>query len=162
MSIRINQLDPSQENILKEILSENNNNNISVIYGPPGTGKSHLIVSMLFELAVRNKKVLFVSQNTEALDVITRMVKKLEKDLFDIDSSNRSNNYISITDFFLILTNKDCRTKKYLRETYNRLSGKSFPRFKTNETNDSNGIHYDLSYIFLDKEDNMKSEKIPL
>lgn len=48
MSIRINQLDPSQENILKEILSENNNNNISVIYGPPGTGKSHLIVSMLF------------------------------------------------------------------------------------------------------------------
>ena len=139
MSIRINQLDPSQENILKEILSENNNNNISVIYGPPGTGKSHLIVSMLFELAVRNKKVLFVSQNTEALDVITRMVKKLEKDLFDIDSSNRSNNYISIT-----------------------VSGKSFPRFKTNETNDSNGIHYDLSYIFLDKEDNMKSEKIPL
>ena len=26
------------------------------------------------------------------------MVKKLEKDLFDIDSSNSSNNYISITD----------------------------------------------------------------
>ena len=111
MPTRINQLDPSQENILNEILSENNNNNISVIYGPPGTGKSHLIVSMLFELAVRHKKVLFVSQNTEALDVITRMVKKLEKDLFDINSSNSSNNYISITDFFLTLTNKDCRTK---------------------------------------------------
>ena len=158
MPTRINQLDPSQENILNEILSENNNNNISVIYGPPGTGKSHLIVSMLFELAVRNKKVLFVSQNTEALDVITRMVKKLEKDLFDIDSSNGSNNYISITDFFLTLTNKDCRTKKYLRETYNRLNGKSFPKFKKSETDDSNGIHYDLSYTFLDKEDNTKIE----
>jgi len=56
--ITINQLDPSQKYILKSLLNPNikRDKNIFVIYGPPGTGKSHLIVSLLFELAFRKKK----------------------------------------------------------------------------------------------------------
>ena len=75
METTINSLDPSQKSTLESILSGNSNN--VVVYGPPGMGKSHLIVSLLFELAAKGKKVLFVSQNSEALNVIIRKYKSL-------------------------------------------------------------------------------------
>lgn len=79
MKTTINSLDPSQKSALDSILSGSSNN--TVVYGPPGTGKSHLIVSLLFELAAEGKSVIFVSQNSEALNVIVRMYKGLHKEL---------------------------------------------------------------------------------
>ena len=79
MQTTINSLDPSQKSALESILNGDSNN--TVIYGPPGTGKSHLIVSLLFELAAKGKQVLFVSQNSEALNVIVRKYKELHEEL---------------------------------------------------------------------------------
>jgi AAA+ ATPase superfamily predicted ATPase len=122
--ITINQLDPSQKYILKSLLNHDieRDKNIFVIYGPPGTGKSHLIVSLLFELAVKKKKILFVSQNTEALDVVDRMISKLEKELID---NKYNENYISLRNFCLMLTCKEHKTLKYIKEQNERILSKS-------------------------------------
>jgi hypothetical protein len=58
----------------------------------------------LCELAIRKKKILFVSQNTEALDVVDRMISKLEKELID---NKHNENYISLQDFCLMLNRKN-------------------------------------------------------
>jgi hypothetical protein len=152
----INQLDPSQENVLKQLIfSQDKENNISIVYGPPGTGKSHLIVSLLFELAIRKKKVLFVSQNTEALEVIERMINKLEHELLDIKKVGTDENNISLTDFCFMLDKQKYRTKKYIRESYNKLSLKAFPSFDENKTNLPNDESpYKVAYVNLDKETN--------
>ncbi|MDR3306353.1 MAG: DUF2075 domain-containing protein [Endomicrobium sp.] len=150
----INQLDPSQKNVLRQLTcpSQDKASNISIVYGPPGTGKSHLIVSLLFELVIKKKKVLFVSQNTEALKVIERMINRLERELFDIKEKDLFDNNISLTDFCLMLNDSKCRTKKYIKESYNRLSSKIFPPF--NENNLPNASRYDLTYVNLDREAN--------
>ncbi|MCA6070014.1 MAG: hypothetical protein LE180_02710 [Endomicrobium sp.] len=160
--ITINQLDPSQSNVLMQLLSleKETNNNVSVVYGPPGTGKSHLIVSLLFELAKRNKKILFVSQNTEALEVINRMVKKFEHSLFDVKSGDLfDSSNISLTDFFLMLGNSKQRTKKFIKESYNRISAKHFPIFYERKTELLDAPPYNLSYTNLDKDLNENVEE---
>lgn len=114
--LSINALDPSQAKVLESLLDDkSSNSDFSVVYGPPGTGKSHLIISLLFELAKRNKKVLFVSQNTEALDVIGRMYHNLEKDykFGDYDAS--------FLDFCLMLYKSSNTKLKYIKQLVNRL-----------------------------------------
>jgi len=51
---------------------------VSIIEGPPGTGKSELIANTLVHLAAHNKKVLFVSQKSQALKVVKDKLKTLE------------------------------------------------------------------------------------
>jgi len=138
----INQLDPLQEYILKSLLNceTKYDNNVSVIYGPPGTGKSYLIVSLLFELAIRKKKILFVSQNREALDVIDRMISRIEDKLIEQDDKN----YISLRDFCLMIYKKRGTPN-------NHTSPKIFPDFDPNSTEADNDIPYNLSYVNLDK-----------
>ena len=114
--LSINTLDPSQAKVLESLLDDkSSNSDFSVVYGPPGTGKSHLIISLLFELAKRNKKVLFVSQNTEALDVIERMYRQLKDDyeLGDYDASFLN---------FCLMLHKSSNTKlKYIKQLADRL-----------------------------------------
>ena len=107
----INPLDPSQEQALKGVL--NNKEDVAVIYGPPGTGKSHLILSLLFELATRGDKILFVSQNTDALDVITRMYRRLNKDLGIKEDS------LSFLDFCWCLNEPAQRRVTYIKQQKN-------------------------------------------
>jgi len=144
----INQLDPSQEYILKSLLNfkTKSDNNISVIYGPPGTGKSYFIVSLLFELAIRKKKILFVSQNREALDVIDRMISRIENELIEQDGEN----YISLRDFCLMIYKKR-GTLKYITEQCKHALSKVFPNFDPDSTEADNDIPYNLSYVNLDK-----------
>ncbi|MCX6782553.1 MAG: AAA domain-containing protein [Candidatus Levybacteria bacterium] len=52
------------------------NNQASIIQGPPGTGKSETIANILCHLAANNKKVLFVSQKSQALKVVKDKLKK--------------------------------------------------------------------------------------
>ncbi|MBQ6450215.1 hypothetical protein IJJ08_04960 [bacterium] len=146
MTPTINLLDPSQRQVLNSLLE--NRDQINVVYGPPGTGKSHLIVSLLFELAVRGQKVLFVSQNVEALQVIGRMIAKLENE-FRLGS-----NHLSFLDFCWQLTDSQQRRLHYLRDTRSRLANKQIRSFH-NQSQDSEPLSpYRLAYTHLDKSRN--------
>ena len=104
----INALDPSQSSVLDKLTS-NDVPDLSLVYGPPGTGKSHLIVSLLFELARQEKKVLFVSQNREALDVVIRKYHEIDKSL------GLSAGDFRFLDLCLCLSDPAQRTLKYIR-----------------------------------------------
>ncbi|MBI3984424.1 MAG: hypothetical protein HY344_00565 [Candidatus Levybacteria bacterium] len=51
-------------------------NQASIIQGPPGTGKSETIANILCHLAANGKKVLFISQKSQALKVVKDKLKK--------------------------------------------------------------------------------------
>lgn len=158
MNITINSLDPSQKQVLDSLLSNDNESDISVVYGPPGTGKSHLIVSLLFELATRKNKVLFVSQNTEALEVINRMVKKLER------SMKLSSDHLSFLDFCLMLNRTEQRRLKYMKSQRDRIFTKELrPTTYIKHTVDMDNMPYNLSFTYLDKVQNENlPEELPL
>ena len=52
------------------------NNKAAIIQGPPGTGKSETIANLLCHLAANGKRVLFVSQKSQALKVVKDKLKK--------------------------------------------------------------------------------------
>jgi len=147
-------LDPSQKNTFNSI--DNDPASIQIVYGPPGTGKSQLVVSLLERLAGENKKVLFVSQNTEALRVIERMIKRTES----IIGYPNDNKYLSLLDFCLMLHNPTHRYLKYLREQYSKISSKQLPNIFM--TDKPSVIQYPLQYTTLDHNSNyhIKSDHI--
>lgn len=49
---------------------------VSMLIGPPGTGKSFTIAALAVEQISRNKTVLIVSRNDEAVDVVKRKIEK--------------------------------------------------------------------------------------
>lgn len=77
----INELDFSQENVLKEI----NDSDSIVVQGPPGTGKSQTITSIISQSILKGKKVLMVSEKKTALDVIYSRLGELSKFALLID-----------------------------------------------------------------------------
>lgn len=144
VDITFSSLDPSQKNAFR--LIDNDSSSLHIVHGPPGTGKSQLVVSLLERLASKNKKVLFVSQNTEALKVIERMIERTEKAIgWPTDKK-----YISLLDFCLMLYNPTHRHLKYLREQYTRISGKQLPTINTQDAPDE--IKYILKYTNLNHE----------
>jgi len=64
-------LDDSQSIAVSYALDNN-----ASIQGPPGTGKSHTIVQLIYEYLKRNKKILFVSEKSAALEVVYEQLKK--------------------------------------------------------------------------------------
>ena len=140
----INSLDPSQKAALESAISGQSDS--MVIYGPPGTGKSHLIVSLLFELAAKGKNVLFVSQNSEALNVIVRMYKDLHKELGLGDQD------LSFLDFCWRLNSSEQKRLKYLRNIFNVRTGKTTQNvnYVSNISNGTQLPPYNPTYIELD------------
>lgn len=139
----INLLDPSQKYVLESLID--GGQDLNVVYGPPGTGKSHLIVSLLFELATRGQKVLFVSQNVEALDVISRMITSLEKQ-FRLGSS-----HLSLLDFCWRLTDSQQRRLAWVKDLRSRLNAKTGTERTSVETVESEFTPpYQLTYTHLD------------
>ena len=49
---------------------------LSEISGPPGTGKSYTIAAMAIDRMLNNESVLIVSQNSEAVNVVAKMLKE--------------------------------------------------------------------------------------
>lgn len=141
--ITINPLDPSQEYIVDSFIEERNTDDVSIVFGPPGTGKSHLIVSLLFELALKNKKVLFVSQNTEALNVVIRKYKDLNKE-YHFEPAN-----LSFLDFCLNLNSAEQRKRKYLKEQKSRIMDHPVPTTFSASVFEENGL-YPLTYTCPD------------
>jgi len=144
--ITFSSLDPSQKNAFQSI--DNEDTRLHIVHGPPGTGKSQLVVSLLERFAAEGKKVLFVSQNTEALKVIERMIKKTEK----VIGYPTDNKYISLSDFCLMLYNPSHRHLKHLREQYTRLSSKQLPGL--NSVVEPAYVNYALRYTNLNHESN--------
>lgn len=145
-NITFSSLDPSQKNTFNSI--DNDPATIQIVYGPPGTGKSQLVVSLLERLAGENKKVLFVSQNTEALRVIERMIKHTES----IIGYPNDNKYLSLLDFCLMLHNPTHRYLKYLREQHSKISSKQLPDIFLADKPST--IQYPLRYTTLDHNSN--------
>ncbi|MBQ2938065.1 MAG: DUF4011 domain-containing protein [Clostridia bacterium] len=77
----INELDFSQEKVLKEIKHTNS----LVVQGPPGTGKSQTITSLIIQSILDNKRVLMVSEKKTALDVIYSRLGELSRFALLID-----------------------------------------------------------------------------
>jgi hypothetical protein len=144
--ITFSSLDPSQKHAFQSI--DNDDTRLHIVHGPPGTGKSQLVVSLLERFASEGKKVLFVSQNTEALKVIERMIERTEKTI----GYPTDNKYVSLSDFCLMLYNPTHRHLKYLREQYTRLSSKQLP--SVNSVTEPSDINYALRYTNLNHEDN--------
>lgn len=65
-------LDEYQISALNEVF----NNKLSVITGPPGTGKSQFIMNLIINLFLDNKKVLFVSNTNEAVNIVNEKINK--------------------------------------------------------------------------------------
>lgn len=141
----VNELDPSQKFALTSIIDDQQDRNLFLIYGPPGTGKSQLLVSLLFELATTGKKVLFVSQNTEALAVIERMIAKNEKEMRIPEDG------LSLSDFCLRLYTKEHRYLKYIRAQSSRVKAKIIPSVDTYEGDMPAEVSYALDYTNLDR-----------
>jgi superfamily I DNA and/or RNA helicase len=61
-----------------------------IIQGPPGTGKSQTITNLIADLVYNNKKILFVSEKSTALEVVRDNLSKvgLENILLDLHSSD--------------------------------------------------------------------------
>jgi very-short-patch-repair endonuclease len=53
-------------------------NKAAIVEGPPGTGKSETIANLLCHLAANRKRVLFVSQKTQALKVVKDRLRRLD------------------------------------------------------------------------------------
>lgn len=85
----INELDFSQEKVLKEI----NNSDSIVVQGPPGTGKSQTITSIISQCILQGKKVLMVSEKKTALDVIYSRLGDLSKFAILIDDVENKQNF---------------------------------------------------------------------
>lgn len=68
--------DSSQENAIDLALSGKS----FVLQGPPGTGKSQTITNMIASLALNKKKVLFVCEKSEALEVVRTNLQKVNLD----------------------------------------------------------------------------------
>ena len=148
MSLTINALDPSQRHVLDSLLSEDAPD-LSLVYGPPGTGKSHLIVSLLFELAKQGKKVLFVSQNREALDVIIRKYHDIDNDM------HLGGADLKFLDLCLYLSDPSQRSLKYIKGLNTRIkAGLYHIPYTPSKSNDDAEPPYTLTYRELDKNNN--------
>lgn len=145
-NLTFSSLDPSQKNTYDSIV--NGDDNLHVVYGPPGTGKSQLVVSLLEGLASHGNKILFVSQNTEALRVIERMIIKTQKDIgYPLD-----NKYMTLLDYCLMLYETKHRQLKHLREQHSTLSGKILAT--SDIAPEPGDIHLNLRYTNLDHHQN--------
>ena len=91
--VYINNLNYSQEKVIKKILDEDS----LVVQGPPGTGKSQTITSVIANFAIKDKKILMVSQKKAALDVIySRLGEISDKALILHDVKDKESFYSQI------------------------------------------------------------------
>ena len=70
-------LNESQKNAVKRLLGEQH---VSVISGPPGCGKSQVVVSTLLNAWAEGLKVLFASNNNQAVDVVLEKLQHFESE----------------------------------------------------------------------------------
>ena len=70
-------LNESQRGAVKRLLGEQH---VCVISGPPGCGKSQVVVSTLLNAWAKGLKVLFASNNNQAVDVVLEKIEHFESE----------------------------------------------------------------------------------
>lgn len=114
-----------QRKVLSAI--RHNDSKFIIVEGPPGTGKSHTITAIAFELILKNKNVLILSDKKEALDVV-------EGKLNDVISKVRG----SETEFvnpILRLGKSDSNFSKITKRSSIEKLSTSVKSFKADEKN---------------------------
>lgn len=109
----INELDFSQEKVLKEI----NNCDSLVVQGPPGTGKSQTITSIISQCILKGQKVLMVSEKKTALDVIYSRLGDLSKFAIIIDDIENKTDFYRQIDSIISLLDSDHRLSYNVNES---------------------------------------------
>ena len=112
----INELDYSQEKVLKLI----NSYNALVVQGPPGTGKSQTITSIIVQAILKGKSVLMVSEKKTALDVIYSRLGTLSKFALLIDDVENKNEFYSQLNNFVDVLTHDFTTVELLENRNHR------------------------------------------
>lgn len=67
-----------------------------IIQGPPGTGKSQTIANLIAEFLVQGKKILFVSQKAEALEVVRNRLQEVGLDEFCLMIHSHKRNKLDV------------------------------------------------------------------
>ncbi len=76
----------------------------TLIYGPPGTGKSEIIANLIFNILLKGKTSLLVSEKKAALNVLTERINSLSKfALFIYDLKNKDAFYAKIDELNQLL-----------------------------------------------------------
>ncbi|MGN0884375.1 MAG: AAA domain-containing protein [Candidatus Spyradosoma sp.] len=68
---------------------------ISIVSGPPGCGKSQVVLSAILNAASRGEKVLFVSTNNQAVNVVSERFTREFKDAFPCAARTGNNKFLS-------------------------------------------------------------------
>ena len=95
-------------------------NTVSIIEGPPGTGKSELIANILVHLAASQKKVLFVSQKSQALKVVKDKLKTLDVDGLFAYFPNKNASVLSDADHSDSVTSAFSKVERLLESNSNQ------------------------------------------
>ncbi|WP_027124099.1 AAA domain-containing protein [Mycoplasmoides pirum] len=104
-------------------------NRDTVIHGPPGTGKSEVIINIIANVLLKNKKIVISSEKRAALDVLYNRLKSLKIFMLNMlddknefyESINELSKYIENSWYFnkLDISAKDPETsKKYLTNKF--------------------------------------------
>jgi len=95
----------SFNNSQKKAIIKSLTDKFTVVTGPPGTGKSQLVINILANAVIQDKKVLFASKNNKAVDVIK---ERFIEEVFNKDETH-------LKDLILRFGNKT-ETKKTLEQ----------------------------------------------
>lgn len=90
--IQITELNEGQKQAVESALRER----LSVITGPPGSGKTQVILNLLANALVYDKKVLFASQNNKAIDNVVERFHKISIDYSLVRFGNQGENTVTI------------------------------------------------------------------
>lgn len=66
-------------------------NNVSIISGPPGTGKTQVILNLIANSLLQNKKIAVISNNNTAVENVYSKLKELNYDFFLASLGNSMN-----------------------------------------------------------------------
>lgn len=99
--------DASQEEAIRNTMDGRS----IILQGPPGTGKSQTITNIIANAIAQGKKVLFVAQKKEALDVVYRNLSQCK---FSYSKANQTSSEGDLSDFCLYLHNSNTKKKEVM------------------------------------------------
>lgn len=102
-----NSLNVYQKYAIASALNQN-----TLIYGPPGTGKSETIANLIFNILLKGKTSLLVSEKSAALNVLAERINSLSKfALFIFDLKNKEAFYNKLNELNQLLGTQWYREK---------------------------------------------------
>ncbi|RLB65109.1 MAG: hypothetical protein DRH04_10840, partial [Deltaproteobacteria bacterium] len=84
-----------------------------VITGPPGTGKSQLVLNLIIDAFLANKKVLFASYNNKAVDVVMERLQNEIEFQGAVRTGNSSNKRVAAAQMKKALNHINTQKEKY-------------------------------------------------